>query len=96
MAGKAISCIRLSPISQHSHLRSTGSNKEVVAVSKGRRRPNPKAAIPVLLEDCGQLDWITWGSVTNNLATALLSTVQAGGWAEYHPGRGFGMVQRFM
>lgn len=23
--------------------------------------PNPKAAIPVLLDDSGQLDWIPWG-----------------------------------
>jgi hypothetical protein len=26
--------------------------------------PNPKAALPVLLEDSGQLDWITWGRRT--------------------------------
>ena len=64
--------------------------------------PNPKAALPVLLEDSGQLDWITWGRRTEQPGYgppggwAKLSTVQAGGWAKYHPRRGFVMAQRFM
>ena len=64
--------------------------------------PNPKAAIPVLLEDTGQLDWIHWGRRKEEAGSgpqggwARLSTVAAGGWAKHKPPRGFGMVQRFM
>ncbi|BFN27523.1 hypothetical protein PSCT_04515 [Pseudomonas sp. SCT] len=64
--------------------------------------PNPKAAIPVLLEESGQLDWIHWGRRKEELGTgpqggwARLSTVQSGGWEKYMPRRGFGMVQRYM
>ena len=63
---------------------------------------NPKAALPVLLEDSGQLDWITWGRRTEQPGYgptggwAKLSTVQSGGWAKYYPRRGLAMVQRFM
>lgn len=61
--------------------------------------PNPKAAIPVLLEESGQLDWIHWGRRKEELGTgprggwARLSTVQSGSWEKYRPRRGFGMVQ---
>lgn len=64
--------------------------------------PSPKAAIPVLLEDSGQLDWICWGRRDNEPSHeprggwARLESIQAGMWAKYHPRRGFGLVQRFM
>lgn len=64
--------------------------------------PNPKAALPVLLEDSGQRDWITWGRRREQPGYgpeggwARLNSVEAGSWAKYHPRRGFGMVQRFM
>ncbi|WP_339461304.1 hypothetical protein [Pseudomonas sp. EA_105y_Pfl2_R69] len=56
----------------------------------------------MMLEDSGQLDWITWGRRKEQQGYepqggwAKLSTVQAGGWDKYRPRRGFGMVQRFM
>ncbi|MDA0426038.1 hypothetical protein NPN27_12200 [Stutzerimonas stutzeri] len=64
--------------------------------------PNPKAAIPVLLEESGQLDWIHWGRRKEEPGNgpkggwARLSTVQSGGWEKYRPRRGYGMVQRYM
>lgn len=64
--------------------------------------PNPKAAIPVLLEGSGQLDWIAWGRRKEQPGFgpeggwARLSTVQAGGWTKYNPRRAFSLVQRFM
>ena len=64
--------------------------------------PNPKAAIPVLLEGSTQLDWIQWGRRKEEQGNgpqggwARLSTVQGGGWGKYKPRPGFAMVQRFM
>ncbi|MBB2496482.1 hypothetical protein [Aquipseudomonas ullengensis] len=64
--------------------------------------PNPKAVIPVLLEEGGQLDWITWGRRKEQPGSgpqggwAQPSTLKAGDWARYSPRRGFVMVQRFM
>lgn len=61
-----------------------------------------EAAIPVLLEGSGQLDWIVWGRRKEQPGYgppggwAKLSTVEAGGWAKYHPRRAFSLVQRFM
>lgn len=53
--------------------------------------PNPKAALPVMLEDSGQMDWITWGRRKEQQGYepqggwAKLSTVQAGGWENIAP-----------
>lgn len=64
--------------------------------------PNPRAALPVLLQDGGQLDWIQWGRRKEEPGDgppggwARLSTVQAGGWVRHRPQRGLAMVQRFM
>ncbi len=63
--------------------------------------PNPKAALPVLLEGSGQLDWIQWGRRKEEPGEgppggwARLSTVKAGGWARYRPQRGLAMAHRF-
>ena len=64
--------------------------------------PNPKAAMPVLLEGSGQLDWISWGRRKDESGNgpqggwARLSTVQAGGGEKYSQRHGYAMVQRFM
>lgn len=64
--------------------------------------PNPKAALPVLLEGSGQIDWIQWGRRQEQPGGgppggwARLSTVQTGGWAKHQPRRGLVIVQRFM
>lgn len=64
--------------------------------------PNPKAALPVLLDGSGQIDWIQWGRRKEESGDgppggwARLSTMQSGGWAKYRPRRGLAMVQRFM
>lgn len=64
--------------------------------------PNPKAAIPVLLEESRQLDWIHWGRRKEEPGSgpqggwARLSSIHAGTWEKYRPRRGYAMVQRFM
>jgi hypothetical protein len=53
--------------------------------------PNPKAALPVLLEDSGQLDWIKWGRRKEQPGHE-----PQGGWAKLSTVQAGGMVQRFM
>lgn len=46
--------------------------------------PNPKAAIPVLLEDSDHLDWIHGPQC----GWARQESIEQGNWAKYHPRRG--------
>lgn len=63
--------------------------------------PNPKVTFPVL-DESGQLDWISRGRRREELGTgpqggwARSSTIAACGWDKYRPRRGYGLVQRFM
>ncbi|MDB6446370.1 hypothetical protein PII47_23530 [Pseudomonas sp. 21TX0197] len=64
--------------------------------------PNPKAALPVVLEDGTDLGWVRWGRRREEKGTgpsggwAKLETVERGGWEKYHPQRALGLVQRYM
>ncbi|MDW3716586.1 hypothetical protein [Pseudomonas sp. 2023EL-01195] len=59
------------------------------------------AAIPVLFEEGGQVEWISWGRREDQLGNgpaggwADLAAIRAGGWAQYQPRRAFGLVRRF-
>lgn len=63
--------------------------------------PNPKAALPVLDEN-GQLEWITWGRRKGEPGNgpqggwARADTIARGGWAKYRPILALALVQRFM
>lgn len=63
--------------------------------------PNPKAALPVL-DESGQLEWITWGRRKGEPGGgppggwARSETIANGGWDKYQPRRAIAVVQRFM
>ncbi|WP_421684487.1 hypothetical protein HKW98_09070 [Stutzerimonas urumqiensis] len=64
--------------------------------------PNPKAAIPVMLEGGEALGWVRWGRRREEPGKgpqggwARLETVERGGWDKYQPLRAYGLVQAYM
>jgi hypothetical protein len=64
--------------------------------------PNPKAALPVMFPDGGQIDWIHWGRRREEIGGsprggwAKLESIHTGVWKKHHPQRALAMVQRLM
>lgn len=60
------------------------------------------AALPVMMENTDQVEWIRWGRRKNEKSNApqggwaRLTNIQAGDWTIYQPRRGVACVERFL